>query len=60
MKAFKVINAALCETEKIQKALNEAEIGLQMNHPHLLTIKEVWYDGTRFFFVMELITPISI
>jgi serine/threonine protein kinase len=60
MKVFKVINAALCETEKIQKALNEAEIGLQMNHPHLLPIKEVWYDGTRFLFVMELITPISI
>jgi serine/threonine protein kinase len=59
--AIKVINAAPSESEKIQKALNEAEIGMQMiHHPHLLPIKEVWYDGTRFFFIMKLITPISV
>jgi serine/threonine protein kinase len=58
-KAIKVLNVGSGESE-IKKALNEAEIGIQLKHPSLLPIDEVWYDGIRFFFVMELITPISV
>jgi serine/threonine protein kinase len=58
IKAIKVVNAGLRETQKILKALNEAEIGMQIKHPHLLSIEEVWYDGSRFFFVMDLIEPL--
>ena len=59
-KAVKIVNAGPCETTKIIKALNEAQIGLQMKHPHLITIDEVWYDGTRFFFVMDLVEPLTV
>jgi len=58
-KAIKVLSAGPLETPKIMKALNEAEIGLQMKHPNILTIEEVWYDGTRFFFIMDLIEPLT-
>lgn len=58
-KAIKVLNAGPLETPKIMKALNEAEIGLQMKHPNILTIEEVWYDGTRFFFIMDFIEPLT-
>jgi len=59
VKAVKVINAAPRQTAKILEVLKEAEIGLQMKHPHLLPIQEVWYDGTRFFLVMDLIEPLT-
>jgi serine/threonine protein kinase len=59
-KAIKVLNAGHNRTDKILKALKEAKIGLQIKHLNILSIDEVWYDGTRFFFVMKLITPISI
>lgn len=58
-KAIKVLNAVPRETVKILKALNEAEIGIQIDHPNILPIDEVWYDGTRFFFVMDLVMPIT-
>ena len=58
-KAIKVVNAGPFENPKILKALNEAEIGMQMKHPHLLSIDEVWYDGSRFFFVMDLVEPLT-
>ena len=60
IKAIKVVNAASFESPKIQKGLIEGEIGLQMKHPHLLSIDEVWYDGSRFFFVMDLIEPLTV
>jgi serine/threonine protein kinase len=60
IKAIKVVNAGPCETDRILKALNEGEIGRQMKHPHLLSIDEVWYDGSRFFFVMDLIEPLTV
>jgi serine/threonine protein kinase len=56
--AIKVLNAGSHQTAEILKALNEAEIGIQINHPNILPIDEVWYDGTRFFFVMDLIEPL--
>ena len=59
-KAIKVLYAAPGETAKIIKDLNEARIGLQMKHPHILSIDEVWYDGTRFFFVMDLVEPLTV
>ena len=59
-KAIKVVNAASFESPKIQKGLIEGEIGLQMKHPHLLSIDEVWYDGSRFFFVMDLVEPLTV
>lgn len=58
-KAIKVLSAGPLETPKIMKALNEAEIGLQMNHPNILLIEKVWYDGIRFLFVMDLIKPLT-
>jgi serine/threonine protein kinase len=58
-KAIKVVNAGLCETDKILKALNEAQIGMQIDHPNILPIQHVWYDRTRFFFVMDLIEPLT-
>jgi serine/threonine protein kinase len=59
-KAVKIVNAAPLHNANISKALREAEIGMQMNHPHLLPIEEVWYDGTRFLFVMDLIEPLTV
>lgn len=58
-KAIKALNAAPCEKEKIQKALKEAEIGLKINHPNILPIQEVWYDGSRFYFIMDIIEPLT-
>jgi serine/threonine protein kinase len=58
-KAIKVVNAGHRETKKIQKALNECQIGILMNHPNILPIQHVWYDGTRFFFVMDLVEPVT-
>ena len=59
LKAIKCLNASINETCKIIKVLSEAEIGLQTKHPNILTIEEVWYDGTRFFFIMDLIEPLT-
>jgi serine/threonine protein kinase len=59
-KAVKALNALPHEKEKIQKALKEAQIVLGINHPNILPIEEVWYDGSRFFFIMDFITPISL
>jgi serine/threonine protein kinase len=58
-KAIKVLDAGPYKTAKIRKALNEAEIGMKVDHPNILPIDEVWYDGTRFFFIMDLVTPLS-
>jgi serine/threonine protein kinase len=58
-KAIKVVNAGPRETNKIRKALNEAEIGMKIDHPNILPIDEVWYDGIKFFFVMDFVTPIT-
>lgn len=59
VKAVKVINAGPRQTAEIMKVLKEAEIGLQMKHPHLLPIEQVWYDGTRFLLVMDLVEPLT-
>ncbi len=59
VKAVKVINAGPHQTAEILKALKEVEIGRQMKHPHLLPIEQVWYDGTRFFLVMDLVEPLT-
>lgn len=59
VKAVKVINAGPGQTAKILKSLKEAEIGLQLKHSHLLPIEGVWYDGTRFFLVMDLVEPLT-
>lgn len=58
--AIKVLNAGHFETERILKALNEAQIGMQIDHPNILPIQQVWYDGTRFFFVMDLVEPLTV
>jgi serine/threonine protein kinase len=59
LKAIKFLNASINESSKILKYLKEAKIGLQTKHPNILTIEEVWYDGTRFFFIMDLIEPLT-
>ena len=59
LKAIKVVNAGPYQTTEILKALREAEIGLQIDHPNILPIQQVWYDGTRFFFVMDLVEPLT-
>lgn len=59
-KAVKIVNAGPHQTKEILKALKEAEIGMQIKHPHLLSIDEVWYDGTRFLFVMDLVEPLTV
>ena len=59
VKAVKVVDAGPCQSAKILKALNEAEIGLQIDHPNILPIQQVWYDGTRFFLVMDLVEPLT-
>lgn len=59
VKAVKVVDAGSCQTAKILKALNEAEIGLRIDHPNILPIQQVWYDGTRFFLVMDLVEPLT-
>jgi serine/threonine protein kinase len=60
LKAVKIVNVGPYETREILKALSEAEIGMQMKHPHLLSIDEVWYDGTRFLFVMDIVEPLTV
>lgn len=60
LKAIKVVNAGPRETDKIPKALNEAQIGMQIDHPNILLIQQVMYDGTRFFFVMDLVEPLTV
>jgi serine/threonine protein kinase len=57
--AVKVVDAGPCQTAKILKVLNEAEIGLRIDHPNILPIQQVWYDGTRFFLVMDLVEPLT-
>jgi len=59
-KAIKVVNAGPGETDKILKALNEAQIGMQIDHPNILLIQQVMYDGTRFLFVMDLVEPLTV
>jgi serine/threonine protein kinase len=59
-KAIKVVNAGPFETIKIRKALKEAQIGHQIDHPNILQIQQVFYDGTRFFFVMDLVEPLTV
>jgi serine/threonine protein kinase len=59
VKAVKVINAGPCQTAKILKALNEVEIGLRIDHPNILPIEKVYYDGSRFFLVMDLVEPLT-
>jgi len=58
--AIKVVNAGHFEAERILKALNEAQIGMQIDHPNILPIQQVWYDETRFFFVMDLVEPLTV
>ena len=60
IKAIKVVNAGHFESSKIRKALNEAKIGHQIDHPNILQIQQVWYDGTRFFFIMDLVEPLTV
>ena len=59
LKAIKVVNAGPYQTTEILKALREAEIGLQIDHPNILPIQQVWYDGTIFFFVMDFVEPLA-
>ena len=59
-KAIKVVNVAPFESSKIRKALNEAKIGHQIDHPNILQIQRVWYDGTQFFFIMDLVEPLTV
>ena len=59
-KAIKVVNAGFRETDKILIALNETKIGMQIDHPNILRIQQVMYDGTRFFFVMDLVEPLTV
>jgi len=60
LKAIKVLNAGPNKKDCILKALDEARIGMQMRHENIIDIEEVFYDGTRFFFVMDYVSPISI
>ena len=59
-KAIKVLNAGHFENIKIRKALKEAQIGHQIDHPNILQIQQVFYDGTRFFFIMDLVEPLTV
>jgi serine/threonine protein kinase len=59
VKAVKVVDAGPRQTAEILRVLEEAEIGRQMKHPHLLPIEQVWYDGTRFILVMDLVEPLT-
>lgn len=59
VKAVKIVDAPPHNADFL-KALREAEIGIQMRHPHLLSIQEVWYDGNSFFFFMELVEPLTV
>lgn len=58
--AIKVLEAPSHQTDNYLKALNEVTIGMQMQHPNIVQTHEVWYDGTRFFIMMDLVTLISI
>ena len=56
---LKVVKALDVKPFDIKKALKEACIGLSVRHPGLLPFQEVYYDGTRFFFVMSFINPLT-
>jgi serine/threonine protein kinase len=56
---LKVVKALDADPRDIKKALKEAYIGLSVRHPGLLPFQEVYYDGTRFFFVMSFIDPLT-
>jgi serine/threonine protein kinase len=59
LKAVKVLEAGATHSERFTKALNEATISRQMQHPNIVKTHEVWYDGIRIFIVMELLTQLS-
>ena len=59
LKAVKVLEAGATHSERYTKALNEATISRQMQHPNIVKTHEVWYDGIRIFIVMELLTQLS-
>ena len=59
VKAVKIVDAPPHNADFL-KALREAEIGIQMKYPHLLSIQEVWYDGNSFFFFMDLVEPLTV
>ena len=53
------VKALYVDSCDIKKALKEAFIGLSVRHPGLLPFQEVYCDGTRFFFVMSFINPLT-
>ena len=59
LKAVKVLEAGATHSDRFAKALNEATISRQMQHPHIVKTHHIWYDGIRIFIVMELLTPFS-
>jgi serine/threonine protein kinase len=52
LKAVKVLEAGATHSERFTKALNEATISRQMQHPNIVKTHEVWYDGIRIFIVI--------
>jgi serine/threonine protein kinase len=59
IKAVKVLDAGETHCQRFAKALNEATISRQMQHPNIVKTHEVWYDGIRVFIVMEFVTTLS-
>ena len=43
----------------IKKALKEATIGMNIIHPNIVKMHEIFYDGYNFFFIMDFCNPIS-
>ena len=60
-KAIKILDVSKrSESCLIKKALKEATISMSIKHSNIIKMYEVFYDGYNFFFVMDLISPISI
>ena len=58
--AIKILRVGELHTTAFRKAMREAIISRRMNHPTIVSTKEIWYDGEYVYIVMELLSPFSI
>lgn len=54
--ACKVMNKSELQPEDMLAIQSEVEILIQLDHPNVVKLHEVWEDKTKFYMVMELMT----
>jgi serine/threonine protein kinase/Tfp pilus assembly protein PilF len=53
--AIKVVDLPDLNSDSIAQIRNEVNIARQLNHPHIINVHELFTDGARTFFTMQLI-----